>query len=214
MTAVDSAIWTSRPAAADGCGYLYVIQFDTDVAKVGITRDPTARMAQHISEAAAYRVQLTSAWFSAPHADYATHETVLLTLASAQKLGVRTRREYFHGADFSDMVDLARHVCNGEATLAPSAKALTKAQTVSCMRSTGESVEGVQYRLSHNGDWDLGIHPTRWFADADYIERRAGQQRTRAIGVEISEQRFNELWIEAHRRIGIDWPPPERLIRL
>lgn len=112
--AVDSRIWTSRPAVGDGYGYLYVIEFDTGVVKVGKTTDPAARMATHISQAAAYRATLTAAWFSEAHLGYAGNETAVLAHVVSKQLGKQVRREYFHDADFTQVVDVAERACRGE----------------------------------------------------------------------------------------------------
>jgi DNA-binding transcriptional regulator YhcF (GntR family) len=111
---IDPTVWTSRPAVTDGFGYLYVIEFDCKVVKVGKTVDPASRLAQHISDASAFRAELVAAWISDAHLGFARNETTIIDFMVRSSRGERARREYFYDADFDTTVALVELVCRGE----------------------------------------------------------------------------------------------------
>lgn len=102
---VDPAAWSSIPLARDGCGYLYVIRFETGVVKVGRTNHPSRRIGEHRRDAFAYNVVMTDVWVSEEHLGHLTNEVELITYAHST--AGRMRREYFHGADFRGLAEYA-----------------------------------------------------------------------------------------------------------
>lgn len=109
---VDPQIWKALPNATQGYGYLYVLWFNTtDVVKVGVTVHPSARMTKHLSDAAALRVELGAAWFSEARLGYLDNEIQLIAVAVQRGLGERVRKEYFHGADFEAVAEIADRIC-------------------------------------------------------------------------------------------------------
>lgn len=94
---------TDEPPA--GCGFLYVIKFSTGTIKVGQTRDLCRRLGEHWRDSSAYDVAIVNYWYSEPHANYLDNEVVLIN--GCRDLGNRARREYFHGADFDAVVQIA-----------------------------------------------------------------------------------------------------------
>jgi hypothetical protein len=109
----DPAAWKKLAVTRGRVGYLYVIQFDCDVIKVGKTVDPNGRMTQHISEAFAFRASPVKVWFSTPHAGYDASESTLIAYVTRDGDSRKVRREYFHGADFDRAVELAQHAIAG-----------------------------------------------------------------------------------------------------
>lgn len=132
MSAVDQRIWSSRPAVSDGYGYLYVIEWDNNVVKVGKTTDPASRMSAHISQARAYRSKPIAVWFSDAHLGFSANESAAIAYLSRTRVGKQVRREYFHDADFGEVVDVVERICRGE-DLAGQLTLLGTAETLNVM---------------------------------------------------------------------------------
>lgn len=89
----------------DGEGFVYVIRFSTDAIKVGQTVEPQVRLNKHRRDAEAYKVHIADYWISPQHANYLTNETLLIE--RCQQIGVGVKKEYFHGMDFAETVQIA-----------------------------------------------------------------------------------------------------------
>jgi hypothetical protein len=83
-------------------GYLYVIQLSTDVVKVGKTRNPRQRIANHIDTAGRFGASVKQVWLSEMHENYSENEQLLITA-----LGVPAHGNEFFRVDFSEAVRLA-----------------------------------------------------------------------------------------------------------
>jgi hypothetical protein len=113
--AAEMAALTAAPIPCDlrfdmlpalpGEGYLYAIEFDTGVVKVGQTVNPRRRLGEHAREAGAFGTVITDYWISEPHAHYLDNETALISFCRDRAPVVR--REYFHGIPIDDAVDFA-----------------------------------------------------------------------------------------------------------
>ncbi len=88
-----------------GEGFIYVIRFSTGAIKVGQTVEPQVRLNKHRRDAEAYRVTVVDYWVSPQHSNYLTNETLLID--RCRQIGVGVKKEYFHGMDFADAVQIA-----------------------------------------------------------------------------------------------------------
>lgn len=86
-------------------GYIYVVEFDTGVVKVGQTLNPAKRLPTHRAEAAAFGVTVTNYWISPHHITHRDNETRLIN--ACVRVSTRTRREYFHDVPFRTAVGFA-----------------------------------------------------------------------------------------------------------
>lgn len=98
----------------DDIGYLYVIEFDTGTIKIGQTRNPKRRLAEHRRNAAAFGVSISRYWFSAPHGDYLRTEAELIIDCAV--FSRYSKREYFHEINWSEAVDDAFGLAGGSAS--------------------------------------------------------------------------------------------------
>lgn len=94
--------------APTGRGYLYVILFSTGVVKVGQTRDPQRRFAEHRRQAEVFDVSIHDVWLSGEHDDYMTNETLLK--AHCSRIATPIKPEYFRDVDFGTVVAFARSI--------------------------------------------------------------------------------------------------------
>lgn len=93
-------------ARSDGLdGYLYVIEFSTGLVKVGMTRNPKARMRSHADEAARFGCVITSLWLSDQHENYRENEAELISALGQPQHG----SEYFQIA-FTTAVAAAKRL--------------------------------------------------------------------------------------------------------
>ncbi len=79
-------------------GYVYVIQFSTGGVKVGQSRNPERRIADHRDGARAYGSEVVATWISPEHQNVAENERKLI--AFCRQHWSRVRAEYFPAADF------------------------------------------------------------------------------------------------------------------
>jgi hypothetical protein len=103
--------WTPWPIAPEGHGHLYAIRFSTGVVKVGQTNHPSRRMAEHRRDAWAYGVVITNMWISRAHATYLPNEVRLIAFAAHK--AERSRREYFHGVDWDEVITFGDELTEG-----------------------------------------------------------------------------------------------------
>lgn len=89
----------------DGEGFVYVIRFNTGAIKVGQTVEPQVRLNKHRRDAEVYKVHIVDYWISPQHANYLTNETLLIE--RCHQVGIGVKKEYFHGMDFADAVQIA-----------------------------------------------------------------------------------------------------------
>lgn len=93
-----------------GTEYLYVLQFDNGVVKVGRTSDPQARSERHERDCGRFGLAVVHRWVSGKweNAQWAERQLV----AVLARIGERTRagREYFHKVPFSIACQQARQV--------------------------------------------------------------------------------------------------------
>jgi hypothetical protein len=83
-------------------GYLYAIHLSTDVVKVGKTRNPRQRIANHIDTAGRFGASVKQVWLSELHENYSQNEQLLIAALGAPAHG----NEFFR-VDFSHAVRLA-----------------------------------------------------------------------------------------------------------
>lgn len=98
------------PARADKNGYLgyvYVLEFDTGVIKVGKAVDARQRLTSHRSNAEAMGRRVVAAWVSRAHGNYAENERVLID-ACASRASKVIRAEYFAGVGIAEARRVAR----------------------------------------------------------------------------------------------------------
>jgi hypothetical protein len=99
VSASRSPVW--------GRGYVYIIQFDTGVTKVGQSQAPTNRLRDHASLAAVHGRSVKHTWVSGLHVEAADNETALKVFA--QSLARTTYgNEYFAGPSFEALVGYAK----------------------------------------------------------------------------------------------------------
>lgn len=86
-------------------GYVYVVAFDSDLVKVGRSRNPKRRLSEHEKGAAVHGASITNSWVSPPHVNYGDNEALLIDFCAARTtaLGV----EYFRGVDFDEVAQFA-----------------------------------------------------------------------------------------------------------
>lgn len=106
-----TAAFRQLPPRATWGGYIYLVAFNNPLRtiKVGSTGHPQSRLRTHRLDADAYGHQIVDTWVSEEHANYLTNEDVLIDMARSLCTG-RARREYFHGADFDTLVELAQGI--------------------------------------------------------------------------------------------------------
>lgn len=85
-----------------GYGHIYVIEFASDVIKVGRSFSPEARLAQHAEMAKILGTGLTRSWVSEKHISCNDTERALIQFGHHHGEAVRPsgRGEYFKGLDF------------------------------------------------------------------------------------------------------------------
>lgn len=104
MTVQELALTESRSLRS---AHLYVIEFDSGTVKVGQTRNPASRFAEHTRNAAVHGHAVTRSWTSTLHSNFRDTELALIAFCSA-RWGV-VAREYFPGSDYEEIV---RHAAN------------------------------------------------------------------------------------------------------
>lgn len=87
-------------------GYVYIVQMDNGVIKVGKTSNPSERIATHAKNAAPHGSTIIRLWLSVAHLDSAEVEKELIRQASHACSSV-IRSEYFTGLDFGHLADAA-----------------------------------------------------------------------------------------------------------
>ncbi len=103
-------------AEAGHVGRLYVIQFASNVVKVGFTTDPHVRIRTLGSEARKRFDSISRSWTSQPHPRASQLEAGLLTFAR-QRYKTAFGDEYFRDADFDALVDHVRTLLSEERPL-------------------------------------------------------------------------------------------------
>lgn len=88
-------------------GYVYVLAFSNGTIKVGRTKNARQRLSAHKSDARKFGTAVTDQWFSPLHAEWIENETALMKIAT-ELGGVAQGTEYFNGADFAAVVEIAR----------------------------------------------------------------------------------------------------------
>ena len=102
---------------AQTAGRVYAVQFSTGVVKVGQTKQPKARLADHAKTAQAHGHTVHESLLSPPHTNYLANELALIAFCSSRGTLI-AGREYF---DDCDMEEVARFF--GELTITPSTEA-------------------------------------------------------------------------------------------
>jgi len=87
-------------------GYLYVIRFDTDVIKVGMSVAPAGRLRAHHAYSRGLGISITDQWVSVPHKQTLANEKELITFCRANASRTNAR-EYFVGLDFTSVIGYA-----------------------------------------------------------------------------------------------------------
>lgn len=101
----DKEISRACPAVKFG-GYLYVIEFDMGLIKVGRTDNPSRRLAQHAANARGFGISVERAWVSGAHDNFATNESDLIAQVAAIASG-RNKSEYFTGITYEQATNIA-----------------------------------------------------------------------------------------------------------
>jgi T5orf172 domain-containing protein len=91
----------------DGEHHVYVAEFSSGTIKVGRTKTPEKRLAEHKSAAGQHGIDITEWWVSGAHKNYTENEAALITYCSARWNAI-SGKEYFAGANFGDVVAYAR----------------------------------------------------------------------------------------------------------
>ncbi|MEV8639240.1 hypothetical protein AB0395_47055 [Streptosporangium sp. NPDC051023] len=87
--------------------YVYVVEFTTGVVKVGRAGHQTQRIADHGRTAEKHGAAITRSWISTRHKEYAQNEIALIAFC-AERWPLAGGKEYFAGADYSEVVRYAR----------------------------------------------------------------------------------------------------------
>jgi hypothetical protein len=116
---VNPAAWGNLPRAPEGSGYLYVIQFSSGTVKVGRATWPAQRLNDHRRYGWAFGVVIWRVWISAQHPSCEVTEDRLIRFAASIATGDRARREFFHGADFDQLVRYAESLAVGATPAQP-----------------------------------------------------------------------------------------------
>jgi hypothetical protein len=87
-------------------GYVYVVEFDSGLIKVGRTEFPRSRIAMYATHAAAFGVRPTRGWLSPMHEDPRPTEAALIA-ASVDLGGTPVGREYFNDLAFEEIATRA-----------------------------------------------------------------------------------------------------------
>ncbi|MER7278333.1 hypothetical protein ABT369_28230 [Dactylosporangium sp. NPDC000244] len=95
--AIPAAFWLTVEPAREGERYLYAIQFDTGVLKVGVARDATARIGRHVFSSAIHQRRVNYLWVSTPHLNAAVNETALIAYCKQRGKAIPIGNEYFTG---------------------------------------------------------------------------------------------------------------------
>lgn len=91
------------PGKAWHGGYVYVVEFNTGLVKVGRTQSPQDRLVSYMSHAGAFGAHPTRGWVSPLHEGNRGTEAALVVLAG-ELGGQSTAREYFNGVAFEEIV--------------------------------------------------------------------------------------------------------------
>lgn len=89
--------------------HLYVVEFPGHGVKVGITKNPTNRVAAHRRDAAAFGRTVGRVWVSRPHTEARANEAAL------KRIDPGTTREYL-SVDFDRVMEHVRSLPNSRAT--------------------------------------------------------------------------------------------------
>ncbi len=111
--AAESALAAETPkpisagprASHAGEGFIYVVRFSTGAIKVGQTVEPQVRLNKHRRDAEVYKVDVVDYWISPQHSNYLGNEVLLIE--RCRQVGVGVKKEYFHGMDFAEAVQIA-----------------------------------------------------------------------------------------------------------
>jgi len=95
------------PGKIENLGYLYILELDSGVIKVGKATTPHVRLRNHISNAAAMGRVVVRGWVSTPHKNFSENEQELIRACAAKASRV-IRREYFEGIGIAAARDLVR----------------------------------------------------------------------------------------------------------
>lgn len=96
-----------RAAKDSYLGFVYLLEFDTGVIKVGKAVDPRRRLQAHKSSAEAMGRRLVAAWVSRPHGNYAANERALIASFTHRSSQV-IRAEYFVGVGITEARRIAQ----------------------------------------------------------------------------------------------------------
>lgn len=83
-------------------GHVYALQFSTGVVKVGQTKQPKARLADHAKTAQAHGHAVHETLLSPPHTNYLANELALIAFCSSRG-SLIAGREYFEGCDMEEV---------------------------------------------------------------------------------------------------------------
>jgi hypothetical protein len=84
-------------------GYIYAVQFASGVVKVGQTRRPKIRLADHAKAAQAHGQSVYETLISPPHTNYRSNEQGLIAFCAA-RWHLIAGREYFADGDMEQIV--------------------------------------------------------------------------------------------------------------
>lgn len=87
-------------------GYVYIVEFDSGLLKVGMTQFPQSRLTYHARHAASFGIRAVRGWLSPLHEE--PFRTEGLLIAAAAEMGTAAGgREYFAGVGFEEIVTRA-----------------------------------------------------------------------------------------------------------
>ncbi|MFF4090435.1 winged helix-turn-helix domain-containing protein [Streptomyces nigra] len=86
--------------------YVYALNFNVGVVKVGLTSSPSKRIRTYLTTLLPFGISIADQWVSEPHGQAEDNEALLLEFCRARASTVMNR-EYFAGLAFSDVTAFA-----------------------------------------------------------------------------------------------------------
>ena len=97
---------TRLPGPSRAGGYLYVVQFNSGVVKVGRTMNPSARLKSHATGGRPHGISVVAQWLSQPHLAAKRNERLLIAFCRSRYRSVNDG-EFFVGAEPDQVVAYA-----------------------------------------------------------------------------------------------------------
>lgn len=98
--------------------YIYVLHFNVDIIKVGMTGSPKLRIGQYLTSLAPFGISIEQRWVSEPHGQAQDNEAMLLNFC--RTWATQVKGEYFTSIEFGEVVAFANTLLKGPLESSPS----------------------------------------------------------------------------------------------